>query len=569
VVAWVLAVAPLAAQSGSPFVSGVWSGNITASSATVCVRLNAPGLRVRLVVSPNAGLSPAVFSAEQTTSAANGNVVALPIAGLQPATEYDYGIEVGGTLRPEPGARGHLRTFPRGAASFRLAFASCGDFRDADQRAFDALVAEQPLLLLHMGDLHYSDTNATDPELYRANYDAVLNHRNQGQLYRSVGLAYMWDDHDFGGDDSNGTAIGTETARAVYRDYVPHYPLTVPDGTIAQAFTVGRVRVIMTDLRSASAPPTDPESPTKSRLGGAQKTWFKQELLSARDAGFPLILWLNTDPWIAAPQAGADTWGGYATERTELANFIRDSRIRSIVMLSGDMHALAYDDGTHSDYATGGGAPLVVLHAAPLTRPPNIKGGPYSAGPLLGVGQYGLIDITDNGGATLQCRFTAKRVGEGVKLGLQFSAATTGIVVGGATNSGDRSFVNVSTRGRLTAPGDAVIAGFVLGGAANHDVLIRAVGPTLAAFGIADPLARPVLTVYRGSTVVASNDDWTLADAGRLGTTFERVGAFGLADTAAHDAALVVNLAPGAYTIQATGASGSFGTVLLEAYDLQ
>jgi len=574
---WVLVAGLLAglpmmrAQAVSPFVSGVWSGNVTPTSASVSVRLNAAGLRARLVVSTNDRLTPAVFSQVIASAAGSGNTVVLDIQGLQPATDYDYGIEVGGVLRTEFNSRGKFRTFPQGASSFRLAFASCGDYRDADQRVYDAMLAEQPLLFLHMGDFHYSDTNSILTDDYRRNYDSVLNHRNQGALYRGVALAYMWDDHDFAGDDSNGTAIGTAAARTVYRDTVPHYPINVTGGTIGQSFTVGRVRVIMTDLHSAATPATTAESAAKTRLGAAQKAWFKQELITARDVGFPLILWVSTTPWIGAPTLGADTWAGYSTERSELADFFKDNLIKNLVVLSGDMHALAYDNGANSDYALGGGAPLVVLQAAPLTRLGEPKGGPYAAGPILGTGQYGLLEITDNGGPNIQCRFTGKRVGEGAKLVFQFAASTTGIVptgVSGPVGGTDRAFVNVSTRGRIVNADEPVIVGFVIGGTTSRNVLARAVGPTLAAFGVTDAVARPVLTLYRANTVVASNEDWTTTDTARLKTAFERVGAFALVGGTSPDSALLVTLPPGAYTLQATGAGGTTGTVLVEAYEV-
>mgnify|MGYP002144446991 CR=1 FL=1 len=77
-------------------------------------------------------------------------------------------------------------------------------------------------------------------EEYRQNYMGVLNHPNQGALYRGMSLAYMWDNHDFSGDDSNGTAIGTATARTVYRDTVPHYPINVTGGTVAHVAPIDR-----------------------------------------------------------------------------------------------------------------------------------------------------------------------------------------------------------------------------------------------------------------------------------------------------------------------------------------
>jgi phosphodiesterase/alkaline phosphatase D-like protein len=565
---WVLSLAALPAQPAPPFVSGVWCGNVTPAGATVCVRLGSPGLQVRLAVGAGGPFRPDQYSAPVTTTAAAGNVVRLDIGGLRPATAYAYGIEVNGVLREEPLARGTFRTFPEGPASFRLAFGSCGDWRAADHRAYEAVAAAEPLIFLHLGDLHYSDTATTAAEDYRHNYDAILRHPQQSVLFRAQAVAYVWDDHDFNGNDSDGSSPGRAAARSVYRDYVPHYPLTVPDGTIGQAFTVGRVRVILTDLRSAAHPATDAESARKTRLGAAQKAWFKRELLAARDAGCPLILWGSSVPWIHPAQVGDDSWGGYATERAELADFLRQNRIRTVVVLAGDMHALAYDDGTHSDYATGGGAPLVVLHASALNSAGSVKGGPYTAGPLPGPAHYGLLDITDSGGPTLAVRFLAQRVGEGARLAFAFTAGPAGLAPLGIPvqpAGEERAFVNVSTRARIHAPGEAVVVGFVVGGNAPRHVLARAIGPALGTFGITDALPRPHLRLLRDGVVLASNDQWARADARHLSGVFERTGAFPVPESSP-DAALVFPLAPGAYTLEATGLGNGTGTVLLEAY---
>jgi len=58
---------------------------------------------------------------------------------------------------------------------------------------------------------------------------------------------------------------------------------------------------------------------------------------------------------------------------------------------------VAIDDGTNSNYATGGGAGFPVLHGGALDRPGNVKGGPYSEGAFPGGGQFGLLDIIDDG----------------------------------------------------------------------------------------------------------------------------------------------------------------------------
>src|SRR5688572_2494678 len=140
-------------QDSGTFIGGAWSGNVSPTSATVSIRLNTPGVRVRLQVSQDESLTPAVFSNAVTTSATNGNTVKLTVQGLQPDTNYHYGIEVAGALRSEPVSRGRFRTFPLGRASFRIAFGSCGDFRHADQRVFASILAERPLLFINTGDL--------------------------------------------------------------------------------------------------------------------------------------------------------------------------------------------------------------------------------------------------------------------------------------------------------------------------------------------------------------------------------------------------------------------------------
>ncbi|MBI5769991.1 MAG: alkaline phosphatase D family protein [Verrucomicrobia bacterium] len=556
----------------SPFVSGAWSGNVTSSSATVCVRLVEAGLRVRLAVSASEQLTAPVFSVGQTTGAGTGNTVKLDIRGLQPSTTYYYGVEVDGVVRTEATSRGRFRTFPLGAGSFKIALIGDTDYREPEHRGAEAVIAEQPLLLLYNGDLHYSDLTSTTPEDFRIPYDNTLKHSVLGAMLRSAPIAYMWDDHDFaGGNDSDGTAAGSLATRTVYREYVPHYPLQVGDNTVGQAFTIGRVRVIMTDLRTAQVPAILPESATKTRMGAAQKAWFKRELIDARDTGYPLILWVCTVPWIAPATVGDDTWGGYATERAEIADFIKENRIRNLVVYGGDMHALAYDDGTHSDYATGGGAPLYVLHAAPLARDFNVKGGPYSAGPYLARMQYGILDIIDNGGASIVCRFTGKRIDEGAKFMFQFTASANAVdprIQPTAENSADRALINISARSRLATPGDSFIIGFVVGGRSQRTILLRSVGPSLSAFGVTDALARPSMILQRGNTVVATNDDWGLSGADRLNAAFDRAGAFRYASATSRDAAIFMPLEPGAYTLQTVSANGGTGMVLVEVYEV-
>ena len=126
---------------------------------------------------------------------------------------------------------------------------------------------------------------------------------------------------------------------------------------------------------------------------------------------------------------------------------------------------------------------------------------------------------------------------------------------------------NLSTRARVHSGDGALIGGFVVQGPAYKRMLIRATGPTLGLFGVGDALADPVLKVFSGQTIVATNDDWSSDNAAIVAAASHSVGAFALPD-GSKDAALLVTLPPGAYTIEVSGKDGAEGVALLEIYEV-
>ena len=152
-------------------------------------------------------------------------------------------------------------------------------------------------------------------------------------------------------------------------------------------------------------------------------------------------------------------------------------------------------------------------------------------------------------------------------------AAGVGLIeiydTGGNPNA---SLVNVSARMNVTAGSGVLIAGLVIGGSESKTVLIRGIGPTLSEFGVSGVLADPQITVFSGSTQIASNANWNngtgASSAAQLVSTSAEVGAFPLA-SGSRDAALIVTLQPGPYTVQVTSVSGATGVALIEVYDTQ
>ncbi len=136
-----------------------------------------------------------------------------------------------------------------------------------------------------------------------------------------------------------------------------------------------------------------------------------------------------------------------------------------------------------------------------------------------------------------------------------------------AASSG-QNLLNLSTRAIAGTGADTLISGLVIGGTLPKRVLIRAAGPALAQFGLAGLLARPQLTLFSGATPVLQNAGWTTSpDAPALSAAAASAGAFAFASGGA-DAALLVTLAPGAYTAQVTGVTETTGLALLEVYEL-
>ena len=153
-------------------------------------------------------------------------------------------------------------------------------------------------------------------------------------------------------------------------------------------------------------------------------------------------------------------------------------------------------------------------------------------------------------------------------LSLASSGALTVTLSGGSeTAVQTQRLANISSRARVTGTTSLAIAGFVVSGTESKPVLIRAVGPSLANFGITDRLATPALQLFRGQTVIASNTGvGTSADSAAIAAAATRAGAFALTSTA--DSALLVTLPPGNYTAQVSGANNTAGVVLVEVYDL-
>lgn len=379
-------------------VFSVWAGGVSSTSATVVGVSD--GQLVRLAVDTDPGFgSPAIFGPGSNAAGAS-KIVA---EGLTPGTGYHYALHVDGQL--DTSITGRFATpAPEGSpTTIRLGAAACSgsagcNYPYPDQATstkvsnspvFDTLAGAGLDFFIHMGDLHYQNLTANDPALYRQAYADVLAAPRQAGLYRSLPVAYVYDDHDFAGNDSDSTYPGRETVGQVYRERVPSYSLA-GSGGVYHSFVRGRVLFVVLDCRYFRDPNDTEQTPNKTMLGPAQKAWLRG-VLSTSDA--KLLVLVSSVEWMGASD---DTWAGFSHERDELVTLFGEyGWLDRMCVLNGNYHGICMDSGGNNH---AGGFPVYVF----ASLDSNVGGGGgndrYDLGTTSpGQDRYGILDIADSG----------------------------------------------------------------------------------------------------------------------------------------------------------------------------
>jgi alkaline phosphatase D len=326
-------------------------------------------------------------------------VTVLRATGLQPATEYHYRVLVDGVPDRQLGPHGAfpLRTAPAGVGRFRVAFGSCARVElFPEQPIWRAIQRSEPDLFFWLGDNIYADT--LDPDLLPEFYRQQRSVSDLLPVIRSVPQLAIWDDHDYALNDGDRRNPLRDGALAAFRRYWPNPSFGLP-GTPGVFFKYGYggVDFFFLDTRYHRDPVDEPDGPSKTALGPAQRQWLLDEL--ARSTA-PFKVLISGTGWTMAKGVGGDSWASFVHERNLIFNFLRDRRIGGVVLLSGDTHVGELNCVPWSDH---GGYDLYDLVASPLaqvmnhnwpTRAPEVRIRPvYPSMPNAGVLDF---DLTRN-----------------------------------------------------------------------------------------------------------------------------------------------------------------------------
>lgn len=337
---------------GPPFLhAGPMVGDVTDRTARLWAKAsNAARLSFR--IGQQADLSdgrivqgPELREAESFT----GQVL---VDGLQPATRYYYVPWLDGEAalaRPYPSFV--TAPAPGTTGTLRIAFGSCVGPRGYTAAAAFGEMAERRNfdLLLMLGDNHYGDT--TDPDRLRDFYHMLRTVAGFTQIIREIPTYAIWDDHDFGPNNSDGTVPGKEDSLRVFRQWWANPAYGEPENPGCYfRFQRPGLDFFMLDSRYYRTPNRTPDDGRKTMLGARQLQWLK-EGLTASQAPFKLVACGSEWQTLTQP----DCWSSFARERQEIFDHITSHGIEGVVLLSGDRHFTAgYQiQGRHLEFTSG------------------------------------------------------------------------------------------------------------------------------------------------------------------------------------------------------------------------
>jgi alkaline phosphatase D len=334
-------------QNGTQLIHGPMLSDVTSTSAEFWVRTYQ---EVPVKVIMHAFDSKDTLRSEAANTSASDDYTAnIRMDGLQPNTEYKYNVIVDGKMQSQ---RHVFHTYPEKGkpVNLQIGFGGGAGFNPIYRQMWTTLSSHWFPAFLFLGDNVYID-HPKQPAVQ----DYVYYRRQSVPRYKNfisrTAIYSIWDDHDFGTNDSWGTAAVDSPAWKipVWEKYKnnwnnPYYAGGKDQPGVWFNFSIGDVEFFMLDCRYYR---TSPIAENKHMLGKAQREWLFEKL-EASDATFKVIV--SSVPWSYNTKKGTrtingkevsrayDTWHGFKDEREKVFSFIEEEKIEGVVLLSADRH---------------------------------------------------------------------------------------------------------------------------------------------------------------------------------------------------------------------------------------
>jgi alkaline phosphatase D len=291
------------------------------------------------------------FSREIQTTAEGDHIARVTLSDLEFGMRYDYDVYVNGrrlersyplTFQTQPMWK--WRTDP---PNFRAVIGSCNYVNDPpydrpgrpygdDLSIFTRIAEFKPDFMIWLGDnVYYREADWTTERGMRRRYAHTRAARELQPLLATTHHYAIWDDHDFGPNDSDRTFRRREESLRIFKDYWanPTYGTAETPGVFGR-FEWGDVEFFLLDDRYYRSPNAMPDGPDKVMFGDGQMRWLMESLRSS-DATFKIVAGGNQ---MMNPMTPFEAFGKFPAEQKKLIDFMRDAKIPGVVFISGDRH---------------------------------------------------------------------------------------------------------------------------------------------------------------------------------------------------------------------------------------
>jgi alkaline phosphatase D len=286
-----------------------------------------------------------------------GQIFKSTMNALAPDTRYQYEVSIDG--KTDPKWKGSFKTAPVEGTptAFRLAITSCMKI-GRPQRSWNILLEEQPDLHLTVGDTHYADT--TNPTVQLEHHLTYRGEKEFAKVLQQVPTYAIWDDHDYGPNNSDGTAEGKEFSLAGWKQAWPNPPSGTSDTPGAFfKFSRGDVDFFVVDGRYHRSPNELADDDKKRMLGDAQFAWLLEGLKNSK-AKFKIIA-----SGSVLHHSKVDGWRIFSFSRHRLFDAIKKEKISGVMYIGGDIHKSLVWQHHESDRV---GYPMIEIISSGVTN---------------------------------------------------------------------------------------------------------------------------------------------------------------------------------------------------------